>query len=148
MSMAVALCLKSVTRIILMICAQWNSCKGDEDGENNSTIIYKDPGQPVEARVEDLLSRMTVAEKIGQMTQIQCGITSPDVIREFGIWSILNGGGSAPAPQASANVWADMVDSFQDAAMSTDLGIPMIFLEQMMFVVTTMFTVQQFSHIT
>ena len=64
MSMAVALCLKSVTRIILMICAQWNSCKGDEDGENNSTIIYKDPRQPVEARVEDLLSRMTVAEKI------------------------------------------------------------------------------------
>ena len=39
----------------------------------------------------------------------------------------MNGGGSAPAPQASARVWADMVDSFQDAAMSTDLGIPMIF---------------------
>jgi len=39
----------------------------------------------------------------------------------------LNGGGSTPAPQASASVWADMVDSFQDAALSTRLGIPMIF---------------------
>jgi len=79
------------------ICAQWKSCKGDDDGEKNSKIIYKDPGQPVEARVEDLLSRMTVAEKIGQMTQIERAVASPDVIEKFGIGSILNGGGSAPA---------------------------------------------------
>ena len=65
--------------------AQWNSCKGDEDGENNSTIIYKDPGQPVEARVEDFLSQMIVAEKIGQMTQIERAATNPDVIKKFGI---------------------------------------------------------------
>ena len=71
------------------VCAQWNSCKGDEDGENNSTIIYKDPGQPVEARVEDLLSRMTVAEKIGQMTQIERAVTSPDVIKKFGIGAFM-----------------------------------------------------------
>ncbi len=31
------------------------------------TELYKDPGQPVEARVEDLLARMTLEEKIGQM---------------------------------------------------------------------------------
>ncbi|MFN7992626.1 MAG: glycoside hydrolase family 3 C-terminal domain-containing protein [Bryobacteraceae bacterium] len=29
--------------------------------------IYRDPAQPVEARVEDLLSRMTLAEKVGQL---------------------------------------------------------------------------------
>jgi beta-glucosidase len=29
--------------------------------------LYKDPGQPVSARVEDLLKRMTLAEKVGQM---------------------------------------------------------------------------------
>ncbi|WP_116131933.1 glycoside hydrolase family 3 N-terminal domain-containing protein [Tropicimonas sp. IMCC34043] len=31
------------------------------------TDLYKDPAQPVSARVEDLLGRMTLAEKIGQM---------------------------------------------------------------------------------
>lgn len=118
-----------IALLVLMaaICSQWKSCKGDDDGEKNLKIIYKDPGQPIEARVEDLLSRMTVAEKIGQMTQIERVVASPDVIEKFAIGSILNGGGSAPAPQASASVWADMVDSFQDAAMRTRLGIPMIF---------------------
>ena len=32
-------------------------------------VIYKDPLQPVEQRVEDLLSRMTLEEKVGQMNQ-------------------------------------------------------------------------------
>jgi beta-glucosidase len=31
------------------------------------TPIYRDPAQPVEKRVEDLLSRMTLAEKVGQL---------------------------------------------------------------------------------
>ena len=30
-----------------------------------NTIVYKDASQPVEARVADLLGRMTIAEKIG-----------------------------------------------------------------------------------
>jgi beta-glucosidase len=34
---------------------------------NGTTPIYRDPAQPVEKRVEDLLSRMTLAEKVGQL---------------------------------------------------------------------------------
>src|SRR5512140_2162183 len=29
--------------------------------------LYRDPAQPVERRIEDLLARMTLAEKIGQL---------------------------------------------------------------------------------
>ena len=29
--------------------------------------VYKDPSYPVEQRIEDLLSRMTLKEKVGQM---------------------------------------------------------------------------------
>ncbi|NQT27519.1 glycoside hydrolase family 3 C-terminal domain-containing protein [candidate division KSB1 bacterium] len=36
-------------------------------GYGKSEAIYKDPTQPIDVRVEDLLSRMTLKEKIGQL---------------------------------------------------------------------------------
>lgn len=41
--------------------------------------------------------------------------------------SVLSGGGSVPAPQASAEAWAAMVNEMQKGALSTRLGIPMIY---------------------
>lgn len=100
----------------------------DGNAENgSSTLVYKDPHQPVEVRVEDLLSRMTLAEKIGQMTQIERVVATPAIIRDLGIGSVLNGGGSSPGTNASPTMLADMVDSFQDGALSSRLGIPMIY---------------------
>jgi len=37
--------------------------------QNKENVIYSDPTQPVEKRVNDLLSRMTLEEKVGQMNQ-------------------------------------------------------------------------------
>ncbi|CAA6653767.1 unnamed protein product [Spirodela intermedia] len=56
---------------------------------------YKDPRQPVMARVRDLISRMTLAEKIGQMTQIERSVASPDVVKQFAIG--VGGHGQRPA---------------------------------------------------
>lgn len=89
--------------------------------------LYKDPTQSADARVEDLLSRMTLPEKIGQMTQIERTVADPSVIQNYFIGSVLSGGGSSPAPNAPASAWADMVDGFQTAALSTRLGIPIIY---------------------
>lgn len=50
---------------------------------------YMDPRQPVEVRVNDLLSRMTLDEKIGQMTQIERGVASPSVIEKYKIGSCI-----------------------------------------------------------
>lgn len=36
----------------------------------NSTPLYLDPSAPIESRVEDLLARMTLEEKVGQMNQL------------------------------------------------------------------------------
>jgi len=44
---------------------------------------YKDPSQPIIARVEDLLARMTVEEKIGQMTQIERSDATADVMKKY-----------------------------------------------------------------
>ncbi|KAJ4974026.1 hypothetical protein NE237_007200 [Protea cynaroides] len=88
---------------------------------------YKDPSFPIEARVSDLLSRMTIKEKIGQMAQIDRSVAFPEVIRELAIGSVLNGGESAPEPGATPAMWADMIDGYQKVAMSTRLQIPVIY---------------------
>nr|6JG7_A Chain A, BETA-D-GLUCAN GLUCOHYDROLASE ISOENZYME EXO1 [Hordeum vulgare subsp. vulgare]6JGA_A Chain A, BETA-D-GLUCAN GLUCOHYDROLASE ISOENZYME EXO1 [Hordeum vulgare subsp. vulgare]6JGB_A Chain A, BETA-D-GLUCAN GLUCOHYDROLASE ISOENZYME EXO1 [Hordeum vulgare subsp. vulgare] len=90
-------------------------------------VLYKDATKPVEDRVADLLGRMTLAEKIGQMTQIERLVATPDVLRDNFIGSLLSGGGSVPRKGATAKEWQDMVDGFQKACMSTRLGIPMIY---------------------
>ncbi|CAL4961150.1 unnamed protein product [Urochloa decumbens] len=88
---------------------------------------YKDPKQPINTRISDLIGRMTLAEKIGQMTQIERQVASPDVMKKYFIGSILSGGGSVPAPQASPSIWVNMVNEFQKGSLSTRLGIPMIY---------------------
>jgi len=57
----------------------------------NEEIIYLDSNQPIEKRVKDLLGRMMLEEKIGQMCQY-AGITKEyeQMIREGKIGSILN----------------------------------------------------------
>jgi len=41
--------------------------------------------------------------------------------------SVLSGGGSVPSKQASAETWINMVNELQKGALSTRLGIPMIY---------------------
>jgi len=53
--------------------------------DNEKSYVYKNREAPVEARVKDLLSRMTLAEKIGQMTLIERSVASEAVIRDFSI---------------------------------------------------------------
>lgn len=89
--------------------------------------IYRDPAAAIAARVEDLLQRMTLAEKIGQMTLIEKNSLTPDQVRELAIGGVLSGGGGYPSTENSPAAWADMVNQFQRAALSTRLGIPIIY---------------------
>jgi hypothetical protein len=45
--------------------------------------LYKDSNQPIALRVKDLLSRMTLAEKIGQMTQIERSVANASDIEHY-----------------------------------------------------------------
>ncbi|CAA3000652.1 lysosomal beta glucosidase-like [Olea europaea subsp. europaea] len=94
---------------------------------NAERMIYKDPKIPINHRIKDLMNRMTLEEKIGQMTQIDRSVASTEVMKKYYIGSVLSGGGSVPAPQASAETWVDMVNDFQKGSLSTRLGIPMIY---------------------
>ncbi|MDN4526020.1 glycoside hydrolase family 3 protein [Fictibacillus fluitans] len=90
------------------------------------TPIYKNPDLPVGLRVIDLMHQMTLDEKIGQMVQPERTSVTQDDIRNYGIGSVLSGGGSVPQ-QNTPQGWADMVDNFQKGAMTSRLGIPIIY---------------------
>lgn len=90
------------------------------------TPIYLDPNAPVEDRVQDLLGRMTLDEKLGQMTQSERGSTSAQDVKDYFLGSVLNGGGSIPGNGAPED-WADMYDAYQTQALQTRLKIPYIY---------------------
>lgn len=52
--------------------------------------VYRNPSEPIEARVRDLVSRMTLKEKIGQMSQIERSVATPSAIRDFSIGTPLS----------------------------------------------------------
>jgi len=77
---------------------------------------------------QDCLEQMTLDEKIGQMTQVNHrALVSESDIADFALGSLLAGGGGAPLTGNSPQDWADMVDRYQQVALSTRLGIPIIF---------------------
>ncbi|XP_019262360.1 PREDICTED: uncharacterized protein LOC109240178 isoform X2 [Nicotiana attenuata] len=88
---------------------------------------YKDPKQPLNVRIRDLMNRMSLEEKIGQMTQIERHLAAPDIMNKYFIGSVLSLGGSEPAPKATAADWVKMVNEIQKGSLSTRLGIPMIY---------------------
>ncbi|MGZ4273265.1 MAG: glycoside hydrolase family 3 protein [Solirubrobacteraceae bacterium] len=92
------------------------------------TLPYQNPVLPISQRVQDLLSRMTLAEKIGQMTQAERASVDTDTskITTDNLGSLLSGGGSVPTPN-TPTAWADMVDRYQQAALATRLHIPILY---------------------
>jgi len=77
----------------------------------------------------DCLSRMTLDEKIGQMTQAnKNALTTPSDITTYTLGSLLSGGGEGPnGAGGTATEWANMYDSFQGYALQTRLKIPLIY---------------------
>lgn len=51
--------------------------------EAEEYMKYKDPKQSIDTRVEDLISRMTLEEKIGQMLQIERKYAPADVLNKY-----------------------------------------------------------------
>ncbi len=91
-------------------------------------LPYLDPRLSTKRRVADLVNRMTLEEKVGQMTQAERGSVAgdPAVITELGLGSVLSGGGSPPAENTPEG-WADAIDGFQTRALATRLQIPLIY---------------------
>jgi len=96
--------------------------------ESGEAAVYENPHAPTRVRVKDLLRRMTLQEKIGQMTQAERAAVSDDAspITNLNLGSVLSGAGSVPTPNTPQS-FADLVDRFQRAALATRLHIPIVY---------------------
>jgi beta-glucosidase len=78
-------------------------------------------------QVDELLARMTLDEKVGQMTQPdQEYLEDPDHIRYYMMGSVLSGGGSDPVTNSFED-WRALYENYQAKALETRLGIPLLY---------------------
>jgi beta-glucosidase len=120
----------AIAAVVIAAIAVAVAASGDDGGDDGDTdnLPYRDATRPVAERVDDLLGRMSLADKVGQMTQVDRSAVAgdPKILAEYRIGSVLSGGGSAP-PNPEAEGWADMYDTFQRAALESPLKIPIIY---------------------
>jgi beta-glucosidase len=99
---------------------QLQSCTDDQVGTDS-----------IEPRVKEILSSMTLEQKVGQMIQGEIRYMSPQDVKDYSIGSVLNGGGAFPNNDQNASIddWLALADAYYSASMDTSdggAGIPII----------------------
>lgn len=131
----------SAASIVLASTAAAHTAGAEPDGKVASSTanpaIWPSPRWPIardakaEKRIAELLSRMTLEEKVGQIVQADISAVTPDEVRKYHLGSILNGGNSAPGGDefAPAEKWLALADAFYAASVDKSGGrtaIPVI----------------------
>jgi len=89
--------------------------------------LYKNTSISVDERVQNLLSYMTLEEKIGQMVLVEKNsIKIQSDISKYGIGAILSGFGGKP-DNNTADGWKEMVSDFVVESKESRLGIPILY---------------------
>ena len=117
-------CVQTTTPEIIPV----NPC----EDPNSYTCFIEPPCEIYEGTcnelAQELLNTLTLEEKVGQMIQAERGYISLDEVKEYNIGSILSGGGSHPNDMYDDHqAWYDMVKDFQEAALSSSSGIPLLY---------------------
>src|SRR3984893_7578578 len=92
----------------------------------SSGNVHRDPR--IEARISELLRKLTLEQKVAQMVQADIRYVTPEDVKTYRLGSILNGGGAFPGNEKHAAVsdWVALADRFYDASMDTSGGAPPI----------------------
>ena len=80
-------------------------------------------------RVESLLRRMSLDQKIGQMTQAERLSVTPAEVRDHHLGSVFSGGGSTPGANRPAD-WVAMADEYWEASTAGGLeraAVPILY---------------------
>lgn len=84
--------------------------------------VKKDPA--IEQKIDELLARMSVEEKVGQMVQPEIRHLTAQDVKDYHIGSVLNGGGSVPNGNrySKAADWLAIADAYYAASMDESDG--------------------------
>ncbi|MBT8074148.1 MAG: endoglucanase [Xanthomonadales bacterium] len=89
--------------------------------------VLQDPA--IRQKAEALLARMSLEQKIGQMTLTERLSVTPADVRDFHLGGVLSGSGSCPGSNRPED-WVAMNDAFWAASMTRDekrLAIPLLY---------------------
>ena len=92
-----------------------------------SLLPYRNKALPIEQRVKDLLSRMTVAEKAGQLNQLNGGSFTGPAANDAGQIEKMNEVKNGFVGSMLNVIGTKETRAIQEVAMKTRLGIPLIF---------------------
>ncbi len=82
----------------------------------------------IDKRVRTLLAKMTLLEKIGQMTQVDTSyMQNPADVKKYFIGSLLSGGNTSPAEGNGPSDWVNYTSYYQSYALQTRLKIPILY---------------------
>jgi beta-glucosidase len=88
-------------------------------------VVSRVPHDPaLERRIDGLLARMTLEQKVAQIIQPDINSITPEEYRRYRFGSILAGGNSAPGgvETAPAREWLALADRYWDASMDVPAG--------------------------
>jgi len=119
--------------LMVAACSNDDSKSTTSAGENSAQVhpeIWPQPQRPaiddngIEARIDELLSSLSVEEKVGQIIQADLCCVTPEDVRQYRLGSILVGGNSGPNGDdlAPAPKWLEAADAFYLASMDTSGG--------------------------
>ena len=85
----------------------------------------------VEARVDEIMAKMTLEQKVGQVIQADSGSVTPEDVTTYRLGSVLSGGNSAPGdlPYADTQTWLESADAHYLASLDpegVEIPIPII----------------------
>jgi len=96
-------------------------------GIAQTVLPYKNPRLPVEQRIKDLLSRMTLDEKVGQLNQMNGGAFTGPALNNAGQQEKMQLVKQGKAGSMLNVIGVADTRTIQQAAMQSRLGIPLLF---------------------
>ncbi|MGR3812110.1 glycoside hydrolase family 3 N-terminal domain-containing protein [Jiulongibacter sp. NS-SX5] len=99
--------------------------------ENWPTIEALPLNPEIEAQIDEILPKLTLEQKVGQVIQGDNASLTPEDVKKYRLGSVLSGGNSAPGPlpYADTKTWLEMADKYWEASMDpegVEVPIPMI----------------------
>ncbi|MBF11381.1 MAG: 1,4-beta-D-glucan glucohydrolase [Flavobacteriaceae bacterium] len=85
----------------------------------------------IEKQIDEMLPKLTLEQKVGQVIQADSGSATPDDVKKYRLGSVLSGGNSAPGPfpYADSKTWLEMADKYYNSSIddeNVELAIPII----------------------